>query len=115
MPVTVDVAREGKQKFFVAVAVTMAFDDPEALSDEIERTAPKGHRPMSLWGGSFNFIRQRFGVIKCHCDRNRNKKFLFAFACHINRNRHCHHNITRTSRANILANILARLVRVMLW
>ncbi|MDB4247973.1 hypothetical protein N9847_01670, partial [bacterium] len=46
MPVTVDVAREGKQKFFVAVAVTTAFEDPEALSDEVERTAPEGHRPV---------------------------------------------------------------------
>ena len=35
MPVTVDVAREGKQKFFFAVAVTTAFDDPEALSEDV--------------------------------------------------------------------------------
>ena len=49
MPVTVDVAGEGKQKFFVAVAVTTSFDEPEALSDEIERSAPKGHRPLFAW------------------------------------------------------------------
>ena len=45
MPVTIDVTNEGKQKFFVAVAVTTRFEGPEALSDEIERSAPKGHTP----------------------------------------------------------------------
>tara|TARA_B110000305_G_scaffold236184_1_gene297107 strand:- start:1917 stop:2354 length:438 start_codon:yes stop_codon:yes gene_type:complete len=62
MPVTVDVAREGKQKFFVAVAVTTAFDDPEALSDEIERTAPKGHRPVFAWVPANLFGRDDFGI-----------------------------------------------------
>jgi hypothetical protein len=62
MPVTVDVAREGKQKFFVAVAVTTAFDDPEALLDEIERTAPKGHRPVFAWVPANLFGRVDFGV-----------------------------------------------------
>ena len=62
MPVTVDVAREGKQKFFVAVAVTTAFDDPEALADEIERTAPKGHRPVFAWVPANLFGRDDFGI-----------------------------------------------------
>ena len=62
MPVMVDVAREGKQKFFVAVAVTTAFDDPEALSDEIERTAPKGHRPVFAWVPANLFGRDDFGI-----------------------------------------------------
>ena len=62
MPVTVDVAREGKQKFFVAVAVTTAFDDPEALSDEVERTAPKGHRPVFAWVPANLFGRDDFGI-----------------------------------------------------
>jgi len=62
MPVTVDVAREGKQKFFVAVAVTTAFDDPEALSDEIERTVPKGHRPVFAWVPANLFGRDDFGI-----------------------------------------------------
>ena len=63
MPVTVDVAREGKQKFFVAVAVTTAFDDPEALSDEIKRTAPKGHRPVFAWVPANLIGRDDFGVV----------------------------------------------------
>jgi hypothetical protein len=62
MPVTVDVAREGKQKFFVAVAVTTAFEDPEALSDEVERTAPKGHRPVFAWVPANLFGRDDFGI-----------------------------------------------------
>jgi hypothetical protein len=62
MPVTVDVAREGKQKFFVAVAVTTAFDGPEALSDEIERTAPKGHRPVFAWVPANLFGCNDFGI-----------------------------------------------------
>ena len=62
MPVMVDVAREGKQKFFVAVAVTTAFDDPEALSDEIERTTPKGHQPVFAWVPANLFGRDNFGI-----------------------------------------------------
>ena len=62
MPVTVDVAREGKQKFFVAVAVTTAFEGPEALSDEVERTAVKGHRPVFAWVPANLFGRDDFGI-----------------------------------------------------
>ena len=62
MPVTVDVAREGKQNFFVAVAVTTAFEDPEALSDEVERTSPKGHRPVFAWVPANLFGRDDFGI-----------------------------------------------------
>ena len=62
MPVTVDVAREGKKKFFVAVAVTTAFEDPEALSDEVERTAPKGHRPVFAWVPANLFGRDDFAI-----------------------------------------------------
>ena len=62
MAVTVDVAREGKQKFFVAVAVTTAFDDPEALADEIGRTAPKGHRPVFAWVPANLYGRDDFGI-----------------------------------------------------
>ena len=62
MPVAVNVAREGKQKFFVAVAVTTAFDDPEALSDEIERTTPKGHQPVFAWVPANLFGRDNFGI-----------------------------------------------------
>lgn len=62
MPVTVDVVREGKQKFFVAVAVTTGFDEPEALSDEIERTAPKGHRPLFAWVPANLYGTDDFGI-----------------------------------------------------
>ena len=62
MPVTVDVAREGKQKFFVAVAVTTAFEGSEALSDEVERTAPKDHRPVFAWVPANLFGRDDFGI-----------------------------------------------------
>ena len=62
MPVTIDVTNEGKQKFFVAVAVTTAFEDPEALSDEVERTAPKGHRPVFAWVPANLFGRDDFGI-----------------------------------------------------
>ena len=71
MPVTVDVAREGKQKFFVAVAVTTAFDDPEALSDEIERTAPKGtgqclHGFRPIFSAAMILV---FSLMKCQLVR----------------------------------------------
>ena len=62
MPVTVDVAREGKQKFFVSVAITTGFEDPEALSDEVERTAPKDHRPVFAWVPANLFGRDDFGI-----------------------------------------------------
>ena len=62
MPVTVDVAGEGKQKFFVAVAVTTSFDEPEALSDEIERSAPKGHCPLFAWVPANLYGTDEFGI-----------------------------------------------------
>ena len=62
MPVTVDVAGEGKQKFFVAVAVTTSFDEPEALSDEVERSAPKGHCPLFAWVPANLYGTDEFGI-----------------------------------------------------
>ena len=49
MPITVDVVKQGKQKFFVAVAVTTQFDAPEPLSDEVNRLAPKDHQTIFAW------------------------------------------------------------------
>ena len=34
MPLEIDVAKSGKQKFFVAVAVTTHFDETESLADD---------------------------------------------------------------------------------
>ena len=62
MPVTVDVTNQGKKKFFVAVAVTTGFEGPEALSDEIERTAPKGHTPLFAWVPANLYNSREFGV-----------------------------------------------------
>ena len=62
MPVTIDVTNQGKQKFFVAVAVTTRFEGPEALSDEIERTAPKGHTPLFAWVPANLYNSKEFGV-----------------------------------------------------
>ena len=62
MPVSVDVANKGKQKFFVAVAVTTRFDGPEALSDEIGRTSPKGHIPLFAWVPANLYNSDEFGI-----------------------------------------------------
>ncbi len=62
MPVSVNVANKGKQRFFVAVAVTTRFDGPEALSDEIGRTAPKGHIPLFAWVPANLYNTDEFGV-----------------------------------------------------
>lgn len=62
MPVTVDVAGEGKRKFFVAVAVTTNFEESEGLSDEIERSAPQGHRPLFAWVPANLYGTDEFGI-----------------------------------------------------
>jgi formaldehyde-activating enzyme involved in methanogenesis len=62
MSVTVDVTNHGKKKFFVAVAVTTRFDGPEALSDEIERTAPKGHTRLFAWVPANLYNSKEFGI-----------------------------------------------------
>ena len=62
MPVTINVTNQGNQKFFVAVAVTTKFEGPEALSDEIERTAPKGHTPLFAWVPANLYNSGEFGV-----------------------------------------------------
>ena len=38
------------------------FDDPEALADEIGRTAPKGHRPVFAWVPADLYGRDDFGI-----------------------------------------------------
>ena len=62
MPVKINVINQGNQKFFVAVAVTTKFEGPEALSDEIERTAPKGHTPLFAWVPANLYNSREFGV-----------------------------------------------------
>ena len=62
MPVSIDVAGKGTKKFFVAVAVTTRFDGPEALSDEIERSVPKGHVPLFAWVSANLYNTDEFGI-----------------------------------------------------
>ena len=62
MPVTIDVTNQGTKKFFVAVAVTTRFEEPEALSDEIGRSAPKGHTPLFAWVPANLYNSKEFGV-----------------------------------------------------
>ncbi len=62
MPVSVDVADKGKRKFFVAVAVTTCFQGPEALSDEIERSVPKGHISLFAWVPANLYNTSAFGI-----------------------------------------------------
>ena len=49
MPISVEIADKGMEKFFVAVAVTMQFDSPEPLSDEARRQTPKRHQTVFAW------------------------------------------------------------------
>ena len=62
MPVTIDMTNQGTKKFFVAVAVTTRFEEPEALSDEIGRSAPKGHTPLFAWVPANLYHSKEFGV-----------------------------------------------------
>ena len=62
MPVDMEVGAGGRQKFFVAVAVTTGFDESEALADEVQRMAPKRHMPLFAWVPANLYGTDDFGV-----------------------------------------------------
>ena len=62
MPISVEIAGKGMEKFFVAVAVTMQFDSPEPLSDEARRQTPKGHQTVFAWIPADTFDTADFGI-----------------------------------------------------
>ena len=62
LPICVEIADEGAQKFFVAVAVTMQFDSPEPLSDEARRQTPKGHQTVFAWIPANTYDTADFGI-----------------------------------------------------
>ena len=62
MPISVEIADNGMEKFFVAVAVTMQFDSPEPLSDEAWRQTPKGHQTVFAWVPADLYKMANFGV-----------------------------------------------------
>ncbi|MEK9760447.1 MAG: hypothetical protein VW472_05360 [Candidatus Puniceispirillum sp.] len=62
MPLEIDVAGAGKQKFFVAVAVTTHFDEAESLADEVARMAPKKHKPLFAWVPAHLYGSDEFGI-----------------------------------------------------
>jgi len=62
LPISVEIADEGAQKFFVAVAVTMQFDSPEPLSDEARRQTPKGHQTVFAWIPANTYDTADFGI-----------------------------------------------------
>lgn len=62
MPLEIDVAKSGKQKFFVAVAVTTHFDETESLADEVARMAPKKYSPIFAWVPAHLYGSDEFGI-----------------------------------------------------
>ena len=62
MPISLEIAGKGMEKFFVAVAVTMQFDSPEPLSDEARRQTPKGHQTVFAWIPADTFDTADFGI-----------------------------------------------------
>ena len=62
MPISVDIANKGVQKFFVTVAVTTQFDSPEPLSDEARRITPKHHETVFAWIPADCYGTDDFGI-----------------------------------------------------
>ena len=62
LPISVEIAGKGMEKFFVAVAVTMQFDSPEPLSDEARRQTPKGHQTVFAWIPANTYDTADFGI-----------------------------------------------------
>ena len=62
MPISVEIADKGMEKFFVAVALTMQFDSPEPLSDEARRQTPKGHQTVFAWVPANLYEMADFGI-----------------------------------------------------
>ena len=62
MPISVEVADKGVQKFLVAVAVTMQFDSPEPLSDEARRQTSKEYQTVFAWIPVNLYDTTKFGI-----------------------------------------------------
>ena len=62
MPINIEIADKGMEKFFVAVAVTMQFDSPEPLSDEAWRQTPKRHQTVFAWIPADTYDTADFGI-----------------------------------------------------
>ena len=62
MPVEMQVGTKGRQKFFVAVAVTSRFGESESLADEVQRMAPEGHMPLFAWVPANLYGSNDFGI-----------------------------------------------------
>ena len=62
MPISVEIADKGMEKFFVAVALTMQFDSPEPLSDEAQRQTPTGHQTVFAWVPANLYEMADFGI-----------------------------------------------------
>ena len=62
MPISVEIANEDVQKFFVTVAVTTQFDSPEPLFDEARRITPKHHQTVFAWIPADRYGTDDFGI-----------------------------------------------------
>ena len=62
MPINVEIADKGVQKFLVAVAVTMHFDSPEPLSDEARRQTSKDYQTVFAWIPANVYDTAKFGI-----------------------------------------------------
>lgn len=62
MPINVEIADKGVQKFLVAVAVTMQFDSPEPLSDEARQQTSKGYQTVFAWIPANVYDTAKFGI-----------------------------------------------------
>ena len=62
MPVEMEVAGKGGQKFFVAVAVTWNFDSAEPLEDAAAADCPAGHQLVFAWVPAHSYGSDDFGI-----------------------------------------------------
>jgi len=62
MPVEMEVAGKGGQRFYVAVAVTWNFDSAEPIEDAAAMDCPAGHRLVFAWVPAHSYGTDEFGV-----------------------------------------------------
>jgi len=63
MDVEIDVAGRKRSRFYVALGVTIDFDTPEPLVDEVMRECPSGHEALFAWVPAHLYGRDDFGVM----------------------------------------------------
>jgi hypothetical protein len=63
MDVEIDVAGRKRSRFYVALGVTIDFETPEALVDEVMRECPSGHEVLFAWVPVHLFGSDDFGVM----------------------------------------------------